>query len=387
VTSAIRVRNTLGSPVEGQNFYDRRKEQARLWDRLDTDHVLLLAPRRVGKTSLLYKLEATAEDHGFKPLYASVASHSDELGFLQALLEVVAEHRGLGAKIVARARKLLDRVKTFSVDTISVELTTQQWQELGAELLRTLQAVDGRCLVMLDELPIFLLNLLRIHGHERARLFLNWFRHVRSDRRARLSVRWLLCGSIGLDTVTQRERLSDTINDLAIERLGGFSRRDARDFLADLAATYSIELSDAVTEHILDKLDWLIPYHLQLLFSTVRDLDVSTPSIESVDRAYDQLLSHTHKSYFDTWVQRLRDELGLVDEAHALALLEVAARDPRGAPSPVMHELMRSRGADERLARYLLGVLESDGYMIADAKRWRFRSPLLRDYWRSTVLQ
>ncbi|KIG14093.1 hypothetical protein DB30_07280 [Enhygromyxa salina] len=380
------IRNTIGSPVEGQNFYDREEMQARLWDRLETDHVLLLAPRRVGKTSLLYKLEATAETHNFKAIFASVASHSTELAFLHALLEILAGDRGPGAKIVSRAQKLLDRVKKLSVDKISVELEMQQWQDIGAELLQILRTVDGRCVLMLDELPIFVLNLLRVHGRERARLFLNWFRHVRGDRQARLGVRWLVCGSIGLDTVTQRERLGDTINDLAIVRLGGFSREHARDFLADLAATYSIELSDEVNGHILDKIDWLIPYHLQLLFSMVRDLEVITPDIASVDQAYDRLLTNSHKSYFDTWVQRLLDELGPIDEDHALALLEAAARDTSGAPKSVMRELMHGRGADEQLTRYLLGVLESDGYLVEDSDRWRFRSPLLRDYWRSMVL-
>ena len=382
----MNLRNTIGSPVEGQNFYDRSDVQARLWDRLETDHVLLLAPRRVGKTSLLYSLEANAEGHNFKPIYASVASHSTELALLQALLEIVAGYRGLGSNIVNRANKLLDRVTKLSVDKISVELEIQQWQDVGAEFLRTLQAVEGRCLVMLDELPIFVLNLLRIHGRERARLFLNWFRHVRSDRKARLGVRWLVCGSIGLDTVTQRERLGDTINDLAIMRLGGFSREHARDFLGDLAATYDIDLCEEVNDYILDKVDWLIPYHLQLLFSMVRDLELRAPDVASIDRAYDRLLTNSHKSYFDTWVQRLLDELGPLDEAHALALLEAAARDLGGVPKSVMRELMRSRGADEQLTRYLLGVLESDGYLVADAERWRFRSPLLRDYWRSMVL-
>jgi hypothetical protein len=169
-------------------------------------------------------------------------------------------------------------------------------------------------------------------------------------------------------------------------RLGGFTRDHAREFLADLAATYSIDLSDEVNGHILDRIDWLIPYHLQLLFSMVRDLEISKPDIATVDQAYDRLLTNSHKSYFDTWVQRLLDELGPIDEGHALALLEAAARDTNGAPKPIMRELMRSRGADEQLTRYLLGVLESDGYLVLDGERWRFRSPLLRDYWRSMVL-
>jgi uncharacterized protein len=31
--------------------------------------------------------------------------------------------------------------------------------------------------------------------------------------------------------------------------------------------------------------------------------------------------------------------------------------------------------------RYLLDVLQNDGYLVEENKRWRFRSPLLREYW------
>jgi hypothetical protein len=249
-----------------------------------------------------------------------------------------------------------------------------------------LQASKQRCLVMLDELPIFVLNLLHAHGRERVRLFLNWFRHVRLDRQARLAVRWLICGSIGLDTVTQRERLGGTINDLAIVRLDAFSRAHAHALLVELAHNYEIELRPEIREHVLDKIGWLIPYHLQLLFSAVRDLGAGTPTIETVDRAYAGLLASHHKGYFDPWYQRLRDELGFVDEAHALAILGAAASDLGGAPTGVLHEILRSRGANHDLTRYILGVLVNDGYLVLVDERWRFRSPLLRDYWRSMVL-
>jgi hypothetical protein len=382
----VRIRNSIGSPAEDQNFFNRDEEQAHLWHRLETDHVLLLAPRRVGKTSILYRLEATATQHGFKPIYVSVASHHTEVSFLRALIEAVAVPGRFGRGFVRRASKLLERIKSLSLKEVSLEFEAQAWQDIGDEFLHMLQASKQRYLVMLDELPIFVLNLLRGYGRERVRLFLNWFRHVRLDRQARVAVRWLICGSIGLDTVTQRERLGDTINDLAISRLDAFSRAHASALLSELAHSYEIELRAEVNEHMLDKVGWLIPYYLQLLFSAVRDLGVATPDVETVERAYAGLLANHHKGYFDPWYQRLRDELGPVDEAHALALLEAAAKDSKGAPTSVLHECLRSRGASHELTRYLLDVLVNDGYLVVVEERWSFRSPLLRDYWRKMVL-
>ena len=59
------MHNLIGKPAKGEDFFDRERETRRLWDRLDTDNVLLLAPRRVGKTSLMYRLRDRAEPEGF----------------------------------------------------------------------------------------------------------------------------------------------------------------------------------------------------------------------------------------------------------------------------------------------------------------------------------
>ncbi|MDQ3773238.1 MAG: hypothetical protein M3461_02095 [Pseudomonadota bacterium] len=47
------MRNMTGPVVRGEDFFDREHEQARFWRDLETDNLLLLAPRRVGKTSLM----------------------------------------------------------------------------------------------------------------------------------------------------------------------------------------------------------------------------------------------------------------------------------------------------------------------------------------------
>ena len=46
------MHNLIGKPAEGEDFFDRERELRQVWDRLETDNVLLLAARRVGKTSL-----------------------------------------------------------------------------------------------------------------------------------------------------------------------------------------------------------------------------------------------------------------------------------------------------------------------------------------------
>ena len=48
------MKNVTGLPVIGEDLYGRARELADLWEKLEQgEHVLMLAPRRVGKTSLM----------------------------------------------------------------------------------------------------------------------------------------------------------------------------------------------------------------------------------------------------------------------------------------------------------------------------------------------
>ncbi len=376
----------------GDDFFGRATEQARLWRRLKTDNILLLAPRRVGKTSLLRRLEQTAEQHQQRGLYISVSDRTREIDFVLRLYHAIAQSEGGSRAVRAALRRVqarLPRLKKIEfanfITAEFAEQTAEAWQVLADALMIALRTTEHRWLLLLDEFPLFVLALLRC-SRERARVFLNWFRDVRIDDGAGLSVRWIVAGSIGLDTVTKRQRLGDTINDFAVVPLGAFSRDVADQFLCRLGDSHRLNLVPHVRASILDRIEWLIPYHIQLLFAALLDLGRSEPSVDDIHRCYQQLLVPAFKSCFDWWVQRLPDELGVADAEHARALLEIVAAAPSGVSSATLKQVLHERNVDEADQRFLLDALENDGYIMANDHRFVFRSPLLRDYWRARVL-
>jgi uncharacterized protein len=389
--------NIVGHPVEGDNFFNRVKEIDRLWRRLETDNILLLAPRRVGKTSVMWRLRGSAPDRGFAAVYLSVADVTSERAFIEKLFGA-AHSMAPAKKTLAKLTKgplgkLLRRIEKIDVGGVSFEFSsdsTERWAEVGGDLARALDAVEQRWLFLIDELPIFILHLLREDPTaSRARTFLNWFRQLRQDPASSKRVRWLLAGSIGLDTVTRRERLSDTINDLYVEsNIGAFERDVADAFLDALAKRYDLVLSPDIKARMCQHIGWLIPYHLQLYFSGLNDICADRsggPSIAIVDEVHEEILRPSRRAYFDYWVQRLHEELGAPDDKQALALLAAVAKAPRGATLQVLKsELTRHlplpAECDEKL-RYLLDVLLSDGYLVEAGGTYRFLSPLLREFW------
>jgi hypothetical protein len=223
----------------------------------------------------------------------------------------------------------------------------------------------------------------------RARTFLNWLRELRIGPRAPRQNRWFITGSIGLPTITRAVSLGDTVNDLhsPFDHYGPFPPAVAGSFLRELAKGYSLVLSDDVVERVLDRVGWHIPFHLQSVFSRLRE-QRQPLSLGSVDQAVESLLKAG--SIFEFWEQRLSKHLKQPDAKHALALLERVARDPSGATHDTLSQSLAKFIGDQeersKALRFLLEMLVADGYLVNDGGRHRFLSPLLREYWRRHII-
>src|SRR5258706_8791166 len=123
-----------------------------------------------------------------------------------------------------------------------------KWARMGEELADALEPLDRPSLIQVDELPVFALKLLnRTDDTDQSRIreFLYWLRRLRLQYP---KIRWMLAGSIGVDTVASRLNIADSINDLRIETLGAFDNPPAHALLQRLAGAYGIELDLPVRE-------------------------------------------------------------------------------------------------------------------------------------------
>ncbi len=85
------MNNVVGKPVTGDNFFGREDDVARLTQMAESEHVLLLAPRRVGKTSLLLEVQRSMPEGGpVTAVYISVGGVRGELEFVRVIIEAAA---------------------------------------------------------------------------------------------------------------------------------------------------------------------------------------------------------------------------------------------------------------------------------------------------------
>jgi hypothetical protein len=393
-TKSKLMKIVVGNPVEGDNFFGREKEQRQLWRKLQTNHLLMLAPRRIGKTSLIKRLRDTAQAHNSKVLYCSFAPCQDEFGCINEIHKAIGDDKTL-QKTFTTALSTLKGIKFAGFGIDLKEDNKKHWPSMGEALTLALSKCsqqDQQLIIAVDELPIFILKLLEgDDGENKVRAFLNWFRHLRQIHTK--NIKWLLAGSIGLDTITKRLRMGDTINDLQPFLLAEFDDKTAYALIQKLADSYQMNLPQETREYIIKRIGWAIPYYIQVMLDKLVDLkDDSADTItnDDVDEVFNALLGPAYKVHFDYWHQHLTDELGAPQAGYATHLLNHICKDPNGMSKASLNQTLFAKvphtdSVDEQLI-FLLDVLENDGYLILNnQQRYQFRLAWLREYWLKRV--
>ena len=395
------VRNRVGSPVEGDDFFGRETELITAWELLDVEnHLLISAPRRVGKTSLVRRLVKDAEVRGWKALFVNVEGEDGEVGFVRQLVEGLKEQKNwIGkakdstVKAVSNLLQSLEvEVKADDIGSVKINWNQTKATDLKVQLAELLRQM-GNGLIVIDELPVMLNRMANAeNGKKRTESFLHWLRAFR--QLPDVQVRWVFCGSIGLDSFTERMGVVKTINDLYDFPLGAFNLKTADLFLNELGKAEQIELPPDVRQEIVRQVGWPLPYYLQLIFSKLKIIARSKgfrqeATVADVTTAFTQAANYSKLS---TWLERLDEQLSLDDARLAKGLLDMLCRQEKGRKRAYIEQHMVTSlhtpidAAKDNTAK-LLKMLERDGYLITEAGIYAFRSPLLRIYWFNARVQ
>ena len=403
--------NIAGPPVDGNNFFAREDDVERIKAMLVEHDLLLLGPRRIGKTSACRAVLAAVEKEGWRTAEINVASCLDERGFLEKLETTLREAiSSLPGKIYEAIKAPLAavgaRVKSVKIalpgeaGSIGVDLGEgggQDWSKAANDILRLVTKAQEPWLIYVDELPIFLYTVIRndkAHGVARVRRFLDWFRNdVRQLPDCR-NVRWLISGSIGLDTLVQQHHMADTINSLPPDTLPPFTRPVAQAMLRALAGAYAVPLTDDHIDKFLDAIQWLQPYYIQVCFNELRKLCPAGGAADLdalIDQAVQRMTEPGADNDFHHWEKRLEWQLPADKMRQAKRLLTRAAAKREGARSQVLLSLVHESGPEMSqeealdLFRSIRDILQRDGYWTLaerpDGNYYHFLLEPLRRWW------
>ena len=88
------TRNMVGPPVRGENFFGRESLVDLIWQKLQAGHVLLAAPRRFGKTSIMYRL-LDEPRWGYRLVHADLEHLTEPAELITQLVAQLATHSHL----------------------------------------------------------------------------------------------------------------------------------------------------------------------------------------------------------------------------------------------------------------------------------------------------
>ncbi len=367
--------------------FPRPKLEDAFWRALQSgSHLLIPGPRRIGKTTLL-KQALARPSADFFPVYVFVESVDSVDELYRKLLSALLDQEFVG-RLSRASKRFSNWVKQIRIEEIGSKVRfgasgPVDHQDEFVRFGRGLE-LDGRVVLMVDELPQAVENTLGSKSEQERReaiRMLQTLRDCRHDPSLVERIQFVFAGSIGLENVAASLGASKHINDLKTLRIPPLTPDEGRAFLdQELPRLGLADLPREVREHLLGRIgwDWLIPIFIKRL---AEELPPEAATPDAVDRAFSLLL--THQNLFEHWYGRLRMTLEPKELQLVKAVLGQAA-DPHnnGIHSRSVTNLAVEHGLLEHQVN-LVGILKHDGYLNnqEDPVRYRFNSPVIREWW------
>ena len=398
----------IGAPVDPVDLRFREAFLAQLWQTLSTGHVVLTAPRRTGKTSVMDYLRDHPEK-GFSVVAINVQDLTHPADFFQVLLDgfhdaypdFVRDQLAAGWKLVSG---VLGKVDEIGVGGFKLGLRESDpdwrmnWRQHGDTFLAQARKTGARILFIIDEFPDMLLNLSR-EDEKLLGEFLAWFRTQRQNPApARDSIRWLVGGSVNLAGTLDARGLVDLINDLEDISLPLLTDGDIETFVAEMLGGRDVPFDDDVPQRLITRLGRPIPFFMQIATQDLYRLwkrERRRIVAADVDTVFDAMVvgsaARTRLQHFHS---RIRQYYADPKRSIAYALLGQISVSGSGLRRRITllqetERLLADLGvtlpAHERSQMFnqLLLDLENDFYIVEDEEEfYDFASGVLKSWWR-----
>lgn len=384
------VKNCVGQVARGDDFWDRVNELDLIWDAVEAgSHILLAAPRRVGKTSIMYHMLDRPKE-GYIVAYVDTESADSENEFWHKLYSALNDEV-LISRLKRYSLPLGDTFKRVfgsikKVGPSGVEFGDGIVKDYGEAFEKLIDAleIDARLIIMVDEFAQTVENLIKYEDVTSAERFLKTTRTLRQNGAIAKKVTFVYAGSIGLESVVAKINATKSINDLNSIKILPLGFKDAEAFADELARDSGLNISKAAITYLLKQIEWLIPFYIQLLLQELKSLSrikgLSEVTSAHVDEAVNAAIEH--RNHFDHWRTKLKEAFDNRGYLFAKEVLSELSQQHTITSAQISNYATKHE-VDADDAKEVIHMLVYDGYFNNndDAKRYRFNSPILRMWW------
>lgn len=383
------MRANPGGQLDPSEVVGRDGLIRRLWRVLDRQSLVLTAERRMGKTSIVKKMDAEAPDDVLT-VFHDIEGLRTPLEFAKLVFEDVEKYLSRRHRVCERARRFLGEIGGGSVGGVLTlpQIDASHWKNLLVTTIEDLVEHQDKTLVFFwDEVPLMLYEIKQQSGEAVAMELLDT---LRSLRQMNPRLRMVFTGSIGLHNVIlslkRAGHPNSPINDMLSVEVPPLEPKDARHLASLLLKGERIEAEnpEAVCAALADQAD-CIPYFIHHLVDrmTGRDGEVTAETVRDIMTSF-------LTDPIDPWhLRHYRERVDIYYEAPVrplvLGLLDVLSIADSVLPFPEVFNLLKAKIATEDREAILeaLASLQSDHYIVQDAGgAYRFRYPLIQRWWR-----
>ncbi|NIO86772.1 MAG: ATP-binding protein [Candidatus Aminicenantes bacterium] len=387
------IKNITGQAVRGENFFKRPLLVHQLWRKVESgSSILIAAPRRIGKTSLLYHIHDNPKK-GYYLIYLITESVNSEKEYYKKILNKILESSFLNTfrKFSKKANQVLrDRIMRITEIGKTVKFDSESQIDYREEFIHLIKSLDlkgERIIFMIDEFPQTLENIIEDDDSRTAIHFLQGNREIRQDPEINNKLQFIYTGSIGLENIVNRLNSIHLINDLDTLRVPPLTKAESHELMQRILETMPFELSKTMREFILDKIEWLTPFYIQLALQEIchrhDEIEVRKVTKKMIDQAFREMLEL--RGFFEHWHTRLRKAYKRDEYKFAKELLNYISNNEK-TTSEEIRNLSQKFDLND-FYKDIVNSLIYDGYINNEIEShvYCFNSPLLKLWWRKNV--
>lgn len=395
-----KLKPTESNTVTGDAFFNREVERHHVRNKVENGEPLLLTgQRRMGKSSLareIGRVLVAEQGDTWSFVFVDIQSCSTGAELVARLAEEVYRHpdfSNMKHPWLKSLSTLLGSIEEVSAGDFAIKLRRNlhagNWQVKGRELLQSIESIEKRTLLVLDEFPDVINKIYQNEQVKGVETLLDWLRPEIQATVQNKKISIILSGSIGLEPVLQRMKMTDKINNLAVYRLQPWKREVAKNCFKALASYRGITVEEEAFDYFLDQLGIYIPQHIQQCWARLdahlRVEEKRTAGKDDAEHVFQTVILRSDSDrMISHYEDRLAETLGAQYYPAAMQLLDKMCDGGRLAVDDA-NRFRQGLSVDVDI-HYLLGVLTHDGYLDVEADCWIFNDCLLRKWWQKRKL-
>ncbi len=382
------INTIIGQAATGDNFYRRDELVDNLWGKLKNGHhILITAPRRVGKTSVLKYMQDNPIAN-FEPVYIITESVNNANEYFRKIFKELVQLLNGTRKIKTQLNELIKSKKITSITLEGLTIDDNQidyYNEIQ-KVINQLALDDTKIIFIVDEFAQTVENIIEDEGVENGKKFLEQNREIRQQTALSKKILFVYAGSMGIENIVSKINLVNSINDLYPFNIPPFTSEEAHGLIDKLTSDTDWFLDKTMKDYLIERLKWLVPFYIQIILDELdknEDFEKEQLDKKDIDWAVGQAIQK--RVYFEHWYTRLRKAYKGNDFKFAKEVLNITS-DNDVITSHEILDLATKHGIEEDF-REIINALKHDGYINnnENPKQYLYNSPLLRIWWKSNV--